>query len=138
MLIGKLDRINRITGRLFLNTLGIVYEYHWLGDYDIKFLVILLLFSYLWLDWSDFIQLKFTTFTKVMLFYACLQHHDNMSILIYRVSQKEVPPTFEKSLPKIQMCCSSNMYMAQKRITFLVYCKKMRLFKNPNFKIWAI
>ena len=56
----------------------------------------------------------------------------------YRVSQKEVPPTFEKSLPKTQTCYSSNIYMARKRIMFLVYCEKMRLFENPNFKIWTI
>ena len=28
--------------------------------------------------------------------------------------------------------------MAQKRIMFLVYCEKMRLFENPIFKIWVI
>ena len=54
------------------------------------------------------------------------------------MSQKEVPPTFEKSFKQIQTNYGLNIYMARKRIMFLVYCEKMRLFENPNFKIWAI
>ena len=47
--------------------------------------------------------------------------------ITYRVSPKEVPPTVEKSLPKIQTCYSSNIYMARKRIMFLVYCEKKEI-----------
>ena len=62
--------------------------------------------------------------------------------LRYRVSQKEVPLTFDKSLKQIRIYLYSFTIFiwleSRKRIMFLEYCEKMRLFENPNFKIWAI
>ena len=53
-----------------------------------------------------------------------------ISTHVYRVSQKEVPTTFDKSLKKSRRMVKI-IHMARKRIMFLMYCEKMILFENP-------
>ena len=43
-----------------------------------------------------------------------------------------------KIIKKIQTYYGLNIDMAWKRIMLFVYCEKLRLFENSNFKIWAV
>ena len=65
--------------------------------------------------------------------------HNWENILLYRVSQKEVPPTFENIIKKnLGVLWLKYWYGSKAYCVFGVLWKKMRLFENSNFRIWAI